>query len=88
MLKLKKFVSNKNIIIYAFTYGLFRILYLVAPLVSRSFIDSAVSKNSADMKLFALIIVILFIMTQLVMYIFDIIEKRLIQRQLLTYIKK
>lgn len=77
MLKLKKFVSNKNIIIYVFVYGILRSLFLITPLISRNFIDSAVDKNISNMKLFALISVLLFVLTQIVMYIFDIIEKKI-----------
>lgn len=77
MLKLKKFVSKKSVIIYTIIYAILRALYLVSPLMSKIFIDSAVEKDVVNMKLFTLINVVLFVLIQIVMYIFDIVEKKI-----------
>ena len=76
MLKLKRYVSNKSLAIYCLINGLLKILFLVSPLVAKKFIDNAMNKNFNNMLIFGLIDVFLFVLTQVVSYIFDIFSKK------------
>lgn len=76
MLKLKRYVSNKSLAIYCLINGVLKILFLVSPLVAKKFIDNAMNKNFNNMLIFGLIDVFLFVLTQVVSYIFDIFSKK------------